>query len=244
MKRTYADLHLCPNPKDTAQTSNMINKAAKLGFRLIAIPLLPNASEKEIEGLRAVCDEAKVDLATRLDLKPRSPNELIDCLRKFRRRYEIIAVVCESKKVARQAAKDRRVDLLSFPSIDFHYRHFDLAEAELASTALASVEIDMKPLLTLEGRGRTRFLSSLRKEAAIAQAFHVPVVLSSGVSNESLMRKPQELVALSSLFDLDKTVALEAISKNSVALVKRNREKLDPRYVVPGIRIVRRGKDC
>ena len=244
MKRTYADLHLCPNLEDTAQTSNMINRAAKLGFRLIAIPLAPNASEKEIEGLRAVCDEAKVDFATRLDLKPRSPNELIDCLRKFRRRYEIIAVVCESKKVARQAAKDRRVDILSFPSIDFHYRHFDLAEAELASNALASLEIDMKPLLTMEGRGRTRFLSSLRKEAAIAQAFHVPVVLSSGVSNESLMRKPQELVALSSLFDLDKTVALDAVSKNPMAIVKRNREKLDPRHVVPGIRIVRRGKDC
>jgi RNase P/RNase MRP subunit p30 len=58
------------------------------------------------------------------------------------------------------------------------------------------------------------------------------------------MRKPQELAALSYLFDLDKTVALDAVSKNPMTIVKRNREKLDPRYVVPGIRIVRRGKDC
>lgn len=244
MKKIYVDLHLCPDLRNPVQTSNMVGKASRLGFRLIAVPLQPNTPEREIEQLRTACKDNRLDLATRLDLRPRTPEELVNNLRRFRRKFEIIAVMCDSKKVARQAAKDRRVDLLNFPSIDFHYRHFDLAEAELASSALASVEIDMKPLLTLEGSARTRLLSSLRRETATAQGFHVPVVLSSGISNELLMRKPQELAALSYLFDLDKTVALDAVSKSPMAIVRRNREKLDPRYVVPGIRVVRRGKDC
>jgi RNase P/RNase MRP subunit p30 len=165
-------------------------------------------------------------------------------LRKFRRRFEIIAVVCESKNVARQAAKDRRVDLLNFPSLDFRSRFFDKAEAELASNGLASLEIDMKPLLTLEGPARIRLLSNLRREAAIAKKSHVPIVISSGVSDRVLMRKPRELSALASLFDLNEASAIEAISKNPVAIVKRNRDKLSSRFVAPGIRIVRRGNDC
>jgi len=244
MKKIYADLHLCPNLKDSEQVTCMIRKASKLGYSLVAMSLPSNIPEEKIQQLQNICKEAKVDFASRVDLKPRTPKELINSLRKLRRRFELIAVMCESKHVARQAAKDRRVDLLNFPSISFRKRFFDKAEAELASNSLASFEIDIKPVLTLEGPARIRLLSSLRREAVIAQAFHVLIVISSGASSEMLMRKPRELAALTSLFDLDKASAIEAISRNPLAIIKRNREKLSPNFVAPGIHVIRRGKDC
>ena len=244
MKRIYADLHLRPNSKDPEHVSQIINKASWLGYRLISLAFPSNLAEEEIRRLVDVSKEAKIDLASRVDLKPRTPRELIHGLRRFRRRFEIVAVICESKNVARQAAKDRRVDLLNFPSLDFRNRFFDKAEAELASKGLASLEIDMKPLLILEGPVRIRLLSNLRRETSIAQDFHVPIVISSGVSDGLLMRKPRELAALASLFDLDEASAMEAVSRNPLAIVKRNRDKLSSRFVAPGIRIVRRGKDC
>jgi RNase P/RNase MRP subunit p30 len=244
MKRIYADLHLCPNFKDSEHISQMINKASKLGYRLIAMPFPPNSAEQDIQRFVDVSKEVGIDLASRVDLRPRTPKELIHSLRRFRRRFEIVSVICESKNVARQAAKDRRVDLLNFPSLDFRRRFFDKAEAELASNGLASLEIDIKLLLTLEGPMRVRLLSNLRREVAIAKGFHVPVVISSGVSDKALMRKPRELAALTSLFDLDEALGVKAVSKNPVTIVKRNRDKLGSRFVAPGIRVVRRGKDC
>ena len=244
MRKIYADLHLCPNLKDSKEVARMITKASELDYRLIAISLPSNFSKEEIQHLRSICKEAKVDFASRVDLRPQTSKELINRLRKLRRRFEIISVVCESKHVARQAAKDRRVDLLNFPSTSYRRRFFDKAEAELASRSLASFEIDIKPLLTLGGLARIRLLSSLRREASIAQAFHVPIVISSGASNELLMRKPLELAALTSLFNLDRDSAIEAVSTNPLAIVKKNREKLSPNFVAPGIRIVRKGKDC
>jgi len=244
MKRTYVDLHLCPNLKDFGYVSRMISKASRLGYRLIAITVPSNFTEEEFRRLRSINKEAKIDLASRVDLKPRTPRELLHSLRKLRRRFEIIAVVCESKSVARQAAKDRRVDLLNFPSLDFYRRFFDNAEAELASKGLAFLEIDMRPLLVLEGLTRARFLSNLRREVAIAQDFRVPIVVSSGVSDVMLMRKARELAALASLFDLNEAIAVEAVSRNPLAIVRRNRQKLSSRFVAPGIRVIRRGKDC
>ena len=244
MKRIYADLHLCPNIRDLEQVSNMISKASRLEYRLIAITFPLNAKGEEIERIRSIGREYKIDMASRIDLKPRTPKELIYNLRKLRRKFEIIAVICESKTVARQAAKDRRVDLLNFPFLNAHRRFFDAAEAELASKALASFEIDIKPLLTLEGPARVRLLSSLRREAATAQKFHVPIVISSGVSEAFLMRKPRDMAALASLFDLDEVSALKAVSKNPMQIVKRNRENLSPKFVAPGIKVVRKGKDC
>jgi RNase P/RNase MRP subunit p30 len=244
MTRAYADLHLCPNLRDLEKTSRIINEASKLGYRLIAIAFPPNFPEEEIQRLRNISSEARIDLISRVDLRPRTPGELIHDLRRLRRKFETIAVLCESKNVARQAAKDRRIDLLNFPLLDFRNRFFDKAEAELASKSMASLEIDMKLLLTLEGPARIRLLSNLRRETQIARNFRVPIVVSSGTSDKSLMRKPREIVALASLFDLEETAAIEAVSKNPLAIVKRNKEKLDSRFVAPGIRVIRRGKDC
>jgi len=244
MKKVYADLHLCPNLKDLEQVACMIRKASQLGYHLTAISLPANLTAEKIRWLQNLCEEVSLDFASRVDLKPQTLKELISSLRKLRRKFEIIGVVCESKHVARQAAKDRRVDLLNFPSFDFRRRFFDRAEAELASNAFASLEIDIKQLLTLEGSAKIRLLSSLRKEATIAKSYHIPIVISSGASEELLLRKPRELVALASIFDLDMVSAIEAISKNPMAIVERNREKLSSRFVAPGVRIIRKGKDC
>jgi RNase P/RNase MRP subunit p30 len=244
MRRLWSDLHIGPGLRDTEQVSGLVSKASELGYRLVAVTFSADCDEEDLRSMQNDCRSVDVDVATRVDLRPRTPNELTRDLRRLRRKFEIIAVMCESKNLSRQAAKDRRVDLLNFPSIDFRTRFFDMAEAELASNSLASLEMDMRPLLTLEGRERIRLLSSLRKEATIARDFHVPIVLSSGVSNGLLLRKPMELAALASLFDLDKDLALDAVSKSPVTIVKRNREKLGSRFVAPGIQVIRRGKDC
>jgi RNase P/RNase MRP subunit p30 len=244
MKRNFADLHVRLNLKGYANASRTITKIAMLGYRLIAVPLLPETLKKETAELRSMCSEAKVDFASRVDIKPKTQNDLIHQLRRLRRRFEVVCVVCENKEVARQAAKDRRVDLLNFPSLDFRRRFFDRAEAELASNSSAALEVDAKLLLVLEGPARVRLLSNLRRETAIAKEFHVPIVVSSGATSEMLLRKPREQAALAGLFDLDAASALEAVSQNPMAIVKRNRQKLSSKFVAPGIRVVKEGRDC
>jgi ribonuclease P/MRP protein subunit RPP1 len=243
MKRAFADLHLRINPKDHQTFERFILRAAKLGYRHIAVPYTSEPSPDEVSKLKATCTNAGIDFVSRADLRPRNENDLMHALRKLRRKFEIICVICDSKEVARQAAKDRRVDLLSFPSLDYHKRFFDRQEAELASCNLASLEVDVKPLLVLEGPSRVRLLSSLRREIAVAKEFHVPLILSSGIAEERLMRMPRDMASLAFLFGLSETEALEAVSSNPVAIIMRNREKLSSRFVAPGISVVEEGAD-
>ena len=244
MKRTFADLHLRLNPNDVIEAKRVIAKAAELGYNLIAVPFPPETRETEAEKLRSICVDAKIDFASRVDLYPRTKDQLTHLLRKLRRKFEVVCAVCENKEVARQAAKDRRVDLLSFQSLDYRGRFFDWAEAELASSSLAGLEVDVKPLLVLEGPARVRLLSCMRREVSIAREFHVPIVVSSGAAKAMLLRKPRETAALASLFGLDEIAALDAVSTNASAIVMRNREKLSRGFVAPGIRVVKEGRDC
>ena len=241
--RKFVDLHLRPVIRDFNQVEDMISRSYELGYGLLGIPLPPDVQRQTVGRLQQICSDVGIDLVTRVDLTPKTSRELLKGLRRLRRKFEVVSVSCASKSVARQAAKDRRVDLLSFPT-DSRKRFFDFAEAELASKALAYLEIDMEPLLSLKGGLRIRFLSHLRREVEIANKFKVPIVISSGATNRYFLRAPRDYAALVTLFDLPPSLGLHALSDNPLAIVKRNREKLSPGYVAPGIRVIKEGKNC
>jgi len=68
----------------------------------------------------------------------------------------------------------------------------------------------------------------------------VPIVWSSGATDVQFLRKPEDMAHLGMLFGLDLPQALEALSDTPLGIVERNRQKLSPDYVAPGVRIVRR----
>lgn len=241
--RKFADLHLRPSLEDFEQVKSIINKSAELGFQLVGLSLPPKIGIDEVNWIRRICRDAGVELATRVDLAPKGRHELLNVLRKLRRRFEIVNVFCASKVVARQAAKDRRVDLLSFPVAEYPKVFFDRAEAELASSASACLEIDMQPLISLRGFARIRLLSVLRREVVMAKSLRVPIVLSSGATDMRFLRKPQDMASLGMLFGLDLPLAMVALSDTPLGIVGRNRQKLSPDYVASGVRVVRR-RDC
>ena len=239
MKR-FADLNLRAPIEDMTKTERMIRNASRLGYSLVSIPLPQNASKEQVSQLKHLCNEVKLDFAVRVTFAPKNSNELLQSLRRYRRKFEIIAVRCDTKDVARQAAKDRRVDLLQFSVTSLRKRFFDEAEAELASQALASLEIELAPMLQLTSYSRVRLLSSLRKEAATATRLKVPITVTSGAIDELLMRGPHDYAALTTLFDMHSSSALEALSDNPWLTVERNRKKLSADYVAPGIHVVGR----
>lgn len=236
----FADLHLRLPIEDPVQTQKMLTTASELGYSLVGIPLSANVSQRQISDLKQFCRCAKLDFVSRLNLAPKNSNELLANLRRYRRKFEVIAVRCNTKDVARQAAKDRRVDLLQFSVTNTRQRFFDQSEAELASSALCGLEIEASPILQLTSYSRIRLLSRLRKEAATAQRAKVPIVVSSGATNSLLHRGPYDFAALCTLFDLKQDMALKALSTNPFLLVERNKKKLSPGFVAPGVRVVGR----
>lgn len=77
MRKIYADLFLCPNLNDSKHTLNMLAKAANLGFRQVGIAFKPNCTSQEIKQVQQMCEEAELDLATRANLDPKTPNDLL-----------------------------------------------------------------------------------------------------------------------------------------------------------------------
>ncbi|MCW3981057.1 MAG: hypothetical protein NWF11_06240 [Candidatus Bathyarchaeota archaeon] len=240
----FVDLHLRPNMERLDVAESLIAKSSELGYNLIAVSLPPKIKPNDLRFFRKAAQDHNLGFATRIDLHPKSANELLRNLRILRRKFEIVAVDCSTKTVARQAAKDRRVDLLVFPSINRINRHFDVAEGRLASQGSAALEIEIKSILQTHGSTRARHLSCLRREVAISKKFQIPTILSSGAANVYQLRGPHDSASIAMLFGMDKNSALKAVSHDPWTIVERNREKLEPNHVAQGIRIVRRERKC
>jgi len=241
----FVDLHLLlSSSMNRGEIKDLIARVAELGYSSVGIPLPIEVAGKDIEDIERICDDNDVDLVKRVDLRPRNSRELLRLLRIARRRREVVAVRCASKSIARQAAKDRRVDLICFSSSDPSRRFFDSAVGELASKSSAGLEVDMAPLIAMDGFRRIRLISSLRRKVALAKKFEVPLVLSSGAFDRYLLRSPQDYASLAYLFNLANHTAVGAMCDTPQGMVERNRRKLGPDYVAPGVYVVKRGKDC
>lgn len=237
--RRFTDLHLRFSRGDLRELEDMLKVSSDLGYSTIAISFNQNMKE-EIKQARAICSDLGIDLVTRADLEPRTGGELLRALKGLRHRFEVIAVKCLTISVARQAAKDRRVDILNFPT-DPEQRErirFDRQEATLASGSLSALEINASTILERGPFNKARLITTMRKEVAEARRMGVPLILSSGAENLYGLRSPRDLASLLILMNVDWESALDAVSEEPLKIVERNREKLKANYVSPGVRLV------
>lgn len=232
--RKFVDLHTRPVLSEDA-IREMADMASKLNFSMLGVTFSDAIERGTISKMHGVCDEFGIDLVSRIDLCVDARRKLLSALRKARKKFEIIGVICVNDGVAHSAAKDRRVDVLNFP----RSRRLTRGVAELASRSLTVLEINACEILGSQGFERVRLLSKLRQEVTIAERHDVPVVVSSGARDRFMLRAPRDLAFLvASLLDMKMEMALKTVSDEPMGIVKRNREKLSPSYVMPGVRIV------
>ncbi len=220
--RRFIDLQILPGRGKTAE---MISHANNLGYSAVGCGEAPQS--------------ASFDVVSRLDVAPRSLQDLRRALKENRRDYEVISVLCLSKGVARQAAKDPRVDLFRFPkaSSGRGSAWLDRQQASLMGED-CYYELVARDILTSDPEKLGFLIKQVKKEVSNARKYDVPLVFSSGAESVHGMRDPRSLAALMSLFGLGEEESLDLVSTNPWALVERNRDKLSASYVSPGVRVM------
>ena len=233
--RRFVDLNI-RDPGDPRVLTEMLELASKLGFKSIAL-------SSESPAPLALQEEARtigIDITSRIDLRPRNSNQLSKTLRRVRRKFELVAVHCDNKAVSRQAAKDHRVDILTFPPLKTGRRRVSLDRqgASLAAKSNCAYEVSLLNLFE-SGAERARVIFNLKRDIWNATHEGVPVVVSSGAGTPLRMRGPRAIASITSLLDFPKSMGLDAVSVIPAKILERNREKLGPGFVSPGVMEVR-----
>lgn len=230
--KPYADLHLCPPLDDVANVRSMASVLNELGTGVVGLVIPPDRLTPTPPAVNSFGD-AGIDVAKRLNLKPRSREELLRSLRRFRSKYEIIAVDCSTPSVSRVAVRDRRVDIVLFPKqgSGSGFRR------NLASTCRAALEFNMSELTRAPGFEAR--LYRLRREIEIAAEASTVVIGSTNASNPYELRAPRDVAAVLHVLGLSLGAALKGVSEIPLAIVKENRLRMREPDLEEGVRIVR-----
>jgi len=77
LSRRFADLRLACPFSSLEEARFLLERAKAFGYKLVALPVGPEATREELQALKAAADEVGIDLATRVDLAPGSRQELL-----------------------------------------------------------------------------------------------------------------------------------------------------------------------
>ena len=231
--RAYADLHLCPSLDDLANAQSMANLLVELQLQVVGLVVPP----ERLHNLHPVANlfrHAGLDVARRLNLKPKSREELLRSLRRFRNKYEIVSVECGVPSVSRVAIRDRRVDIVYFPDRE----RGSILRRNLATSCRAALEINLSALTSGPGFGAR--LHSLKREIETAAQASTKVIGSTKASNPYELRSPRDIAAILHSVGLPLESALRAVSEIPLAIVRKNRLRLEEPQLEEGVRILRR----
>ncbi len=227
MKR-FADINL-----KIFDEERMVKLAKEYGFQTIAISI---SESSHIDQLIKLGEKYGLAIIRRVNLKPSTISELVINLNRWRLNCEIIAVECNSATITKQAAKDRRVDLLNFPIQNL--KLFNKPVAELTSNTNVALEVIFNHLIKSERRILPKTMRMLRLKIALARKYKIPVIGSSGASSILELRAPRDMAAFFHLLGLSLDDAVNAFSKYPLEIVNRNRAKLKTEYIGEGVRLI------
>ena len=229
----FADLHIQPRADDDQSTRRMAELLRMAGYLLIGLTVPTGLMPNRVSSLRRVFEEHGIETLLRADVIPRSRDELLRVLRRYRSRFDLIAVKCMNAAVASVACRDRRVDVVFFDPSDRRIR-FSYAYANLLRGAL---EFNLVSTL-LSAVSET--YSRIAREAAISRARNTKTVLSCGASSPDEVRSPMQVSALGRAIGLSMDQALGGVSKVPTSIAHRTLERRSSSYVEEGVRIVSR----
>ncbi|MCD6444688.1 hypothetical protein J7L70_06780 [Candidatus Bathyarchaeota archaeon] len=186
----------------------MLDTAKELGFSTVALTIQDvRASPPEAvspDGLRVVW---------RIDLKPEEAQPSL--LARLRRRFTVIAVSCSSRREFRRALRTR-VDLV------FQSRPFtmNLSDVRVLSLSGKFFELNLKPLMYVEGIEMARLLKHIRRNVRLLRKLDIPVTVSSWASEPHELTAPLELPQHLALVDVNPHECYGWVSENPAKLLE------------------------
>ncbi|MFW6385264.1 MAG: RNase P subunit p30 family protein [Halodesulfurarchaeum sp.] len=211
--------------------SRFATTAARLGFDGVVIRNIHQMmGEFDREKIGRVYD---IDVVSGIEIVSDDRTEASGYIGSYRPETTILILRGGNPEINRFAAEHEQIDVLADPmGRDGDLNHVIVAEA---TNNDVHVEVSLAPMLRHSGGQRVRALRSLRKLRELIEAYDAPYVVSAGATNHLQMRAPRELKAVGAEIGFEPEDIGDGL-RAWKTIARRNRERLSPEYVQPGVR--------
>jgi RNase P/RNase MRP subunit p30 len=171
-------------------------------------------------------------------LNPRTLDDFKNSIKEFRNFSDIIGVESSEKNVQIQAAKDSRVDLISF-SEPSNLRVISPGIISLTKQNNSYIEFSISPIMTQNRANQSKFLRSLYRGLHMALNLKGNIILSGNFQQNFDLRNPRALISIcTTLLGISLNKSKELFRENVHGLLKRVENRNNRNLIEPGVKII------
>ena len=215
-------------PDGDTTVSRFAHAAARYGYDGVVV----RATSTPDVAYEPIRDRFGADVVDGVEIVADNPESAAGAVGAHRKSRTLLLVRGGTDRLNRFAVEQERVDVLTRPfDGDGDVNHV-LEKA--ARDHGVRLEVDLGPVLRLDGGRRVQALRKLRKLRELVDAYDAPYVVSATPESHHQLRSPRDLDALGEVLGFDDG-AVETGLREWARLTARNRERLSESFIAPGV---------
>ncbi len=238
---SYFESRLRLNFKDFIDIKKKVQLSEKLGImNLILEPI--DIKEKINQDLKErIINETNIKIHFRVNLKIKSLKEYKTYLNKFNNFPDIFSIETLNKDIQLQAAKDSRVDIISFSNIDI-LKSLSPGVISLTKQNNSFIEFSLAPIMTRNKAFQSKNFRILFRSLQLAKKMKANYIISGNFNNYFDLRHPRALISIcNSLLGLSLIEAKTAFRENPKKILLRVKDRMNESIIESGVKLIKGG---
>jgi len=183
-----------------------------------------------------------IQLYYRFNLKPPNLNEFKKILKKYKNFPYILSIESLNKDIQIQAAKDSRIDLISFSDQDI-LKTITPGVISLTKQNKSFIEFSLSSIMAKNKANQSKNFRNLYRFIQLAIELKANYIISGNFEDLYNIRNPRALISIChTLLGMPLTKAKNGFSNNVIRLLKKVELRQDSSVIETGVRFIKGGE--
>ena len=238
---SYFESRLRLNTNNFEEIEQKLHFCKLLGIQNIIVELENYGKKKQPDLKRKIEEINNVNINYRTTINPKNLESLINNLKGIGHSSDIIVVESSDKKIQIQAAKDSRVDIISFSEQSVLKTIFP-GVISLTKQNQSFIEFSLAPIMVKNKSLQSKNLRNLYRGVQLANKLNANYIINGDFNDLYLLRHPRALVSVChTLLGISLQQAKKCFSKSVVSLLNRVQMRKDKNFIESGVKLIYEG---
>ncbi len=239
---SYFESRLKINIDDFAEIERKIKFCQELRITNLILEQKNDIIKLNSELKQRISKISTLNLYYRINLRPNSLNDLKKRIQLYNNFSDIISVESMDKNIQIQAAKDSRVDIISFSDQNV-IKTISPGIISLTKQNRSFIEFSLAPIMARNQAVQSKYLRSLYRAVQLAMQLKVNYIISGNFDDIFKLRHPRALISVChTLLGIPLLSAKKAFSENVLTLINRVQARQDKNIIESGVKLLNEGE--
>ncbi|MHA1373376.1 MAG: RNase P subunit p30 family protein [Promethearchaeota archaeon] len=224
---------------------NIKNKFAiceKLGIKNVIVEPVGNFKNLGVELREKIKSLTKMQIYYRISLRPRNVDDLKNKLIINKKLPTILSIETPIKEIQIQAAKDSRVDVISFTDPKT-MKTLTPGVISLSKQNKSFIEISLSSMMVVNKAQQSKNFRELYRIIHLVKTLKGNLIISGNFEDPFHLRHPRSLISIChTLLGLSILEAKKAFNENVKKLIERVYDRYDTNFIEYGIKFIKGGE--